>query len=136
MGFGSVRGLSQFTADEIAEMGFDIIWTAFEGVKSGYKKLRGAKLDHLYRKVTEEGRYLDVYQDKPDYRTFDGFSMHFKHASFKPKELEDRSTVIVDVDGRKLRFVPATRASSQGISPLILLLMRRSKSQRNVDIKT
>jgi len=144
MGFGSVRGLSQFTATEIAEMGFDIIWTAFEGTHSGYKKLRGAKLDDLYsglksrgvailtsmiigfpyqdqkriqaefkqlmdlapdlwqiliyfafpgtplyKKVLEEGRYLDVYQDKPDYRTFDGFSMHFKHANFEPKELED-----------------------------------------------
>lgn len=31
MGFGSVRGLSQFTGKEIAEMGFDILWTAFEG---------------------------------------------------------------------------------------------------------
>ncbi|MBT8365779.1 MAG: hypothetical protein KJP23_13875 [Deltaproteobacteria bacterium] len=42
MGFGSVRGLSQFTANEIAEMGFDIIWTAFEGTNYGYKKLRKA----------------------------------------------------------------------------------------------
>jgi hypothetical protein len=55
MGFGSVRGLSQFTANEIAEMGFDIIWTAFEGTNSGYKKLRGAKLDHLYRDLKSRG---------------------------------------------------------------------------------
>lgn len=144
MGFGSVRGLSRFTADEIAEMGFDIIWTAFEGVESGYKKLQGKKLDALYRdlrsrgvailssmiigfpyqdcdrvleefrqltelnpslwqiliyfafpetplyeKVLEEGRYLKSYRDQPDYRTFDGFSMHFKHAHFTPKELKD-----------------------------------------------
>lgn len=143
MGFGSVRGLSQFTADEIAEMGFDIIWTAFEGVESGYKKLQGKRLDALYsdlrsrgvailssmiigfpyqdrvrvmeefnqlvelgpslwqiliyfafpgtplyEKVLEEGNYLEPYQDQPDYRTFDGFSMHFKHAHFAPKELE------------------------------------------------
>ena len=32
MGFGSVRGLSQFTADEIAEMGFDILWVGFEKI--------------------------------------------------------------------------------------------------------
>jgi haloalkane dehalogenase len=144
MGFGSVRGLSQFTADEIAEMGFDIIWTAFEGTHSGYKKLRGAKLDHLYRdlksrgvailtsmiigfpyqdkkkvqsefkqlmdlapdlwqiliyfafpgtplykKVLEEERYLSAYRDRPDYRKFDGFSMHFKHEHFEPEEIED-----------------------------------------------
>ena len=144
MGFGSVRGLSQFTANEIAEMGFDIIWTAFEGANSGYKKLQGAKLDHLYRqlksrgvailtsmiigfpyqdqkrvqaefkqlmelapdlwqiliyfafpgtplnkRILEEGLYLRAYRDQPDYRRFDGFSMHFKHEHFKPQELED-----------------------------------------------
>jgi hypothetical protein len=55
MGFGSVRGLSQFTANEIAEMGFDIIWTAFEGTNSGYKKLRGVKLDSLYRGLKSRG---------------------------------------------------------------------------------
>jgi len=144
MGFGSVRGLSQFTADEIAEMGFDILWTAFEGTGSGYEKLKGQDLDALYeslksrgvailtsmivgfpfqdrsrvledfRKLTElgpalwqiliyfafpgtplhrqvlsEGRYLPAYQEKPDYRTFDGFSMHFKHPHFTPTELEN-----------------------------------------------
>jgi hypothetical protein len=143
MGFGSVRGLSQFTPDEIAEMGFDVIWTAFEGVASGYKKLQGIGLDELYRdlrargvailssmiigfpyqdrskildefrqltelgpslwqiliyfafpgtplykKVLEENRYLPAYQNHPDYRKFDGFSMHFKHAHFSPEELE------------------------------------------------
>jgi hypothetical protein len=144
MGFGSVRGLSQFTADEIAEMGFDILWTAFEGTGSGYEKLKGKDLSELYqglksrgvailtsmiigfpfqdrsrvledfRKLTElgpslwqiliyfafpgtpfhrqvlaEGRYLPACQENPDYRTFDGFSMHFKHPHFTPKELED-----------------------------------------------
>jgi haloalkane dehalogenase len=144
MGFGSVKGLSQFTADEIAEMGFDILWTAFEGTGSGYEKLKGQDLDALYkglksrgvavltsmiigfpfqersrvledfnklielepslwqiliyfafpstplhRQVIAEGRYLPAYREKPDYRTFDGFSMHFKHEHFSPKELED-----------------------------------------------
>jgi len=144
MGFGSVRGLSQFTADEIAEMGFDILWTAFEGSGSGYEKLKGQDLDALYqglksrgvailtsmivgfpfqdrsrvledfrklmelgpalwqiliyfafpgtplhRQVLAEGRYLPAYKEKPDYRTFDGFSMHFKHPHFTPTELEN-----------------------------------------------
>ena len=144
MGFGSVRGLSQFTADEIAEMGFDTIWTAFEGVESGYKKLQGKRLNELYedlrsrgvailssmiigfpyqdrarvmeelkmlielgpslwqiliyfafpgtplyQKVLEEDRYLSHYRENPDYRTFDGFSMHFKHPHFSPAQLED-----------------------------------------------
>ncbi len=48
MGFGSVRGLSRFTADEIAETGFDLVWPAFEGVESGYSKLQGKKLEELY----------------------------------------------------------------------------------------
>ena len=144
MGFGSVRGLSQFTADEIAEMGFDLLWTAFEGAGAGYEKLKGQKLDTLYvalasrgvailssmivgfpyqdrgqvmkefetfkklgpslwqiliyfafpgtplhSRVLAEERYLSAYREQPDYRTFDGFSMHFKHDHFTPEELED-----------------------------------------------
>ncbi len=55
MGFGSVRGLSQFSADEIAEMGFDTIWTAFEGAESGYAKLQGEKLEALYASLRSRG---------------------------------------------------------------------------------
>jgi len=55
MGFGSVRGLSQFTADEIAEMGFQIIWTAYEGTESGYRKLKGKSLEDLYSSLKSRG---------------------------------------------------------------------------------
>jgi radical SAM superfamily enzyme YgiQ (UPF0313 family) len=55
MGFGSVRGLSQFTADEIAEMGFDTIWTAFEGAEAGYGKLQGTELEELYASLKSRG---------------------------------------------------------------------------------
>lgn len=55
MGFGSVRGLSQFTADEIAEMGFDTIWTAFEGAEAGYGKLKGKNLEELYSSLKSRG---------------------------------------------------------------------------------
>lgn len=143
MGFGSVRGLSQFTADEIAEMGFDIIWTAFEGEQAGYQKLKGKPFEELYtslkargvtllssmiigfpyqdkkqimkefdqlmsleptlaqiliyfafpgtplyKQVMEEDRYLPQYKENPDYRRWDGFSMHFKHPNFTATELE------------------------------------------------
>jgi haloalkane dehalogenase len=143
MGFGSVRGLSQFTADEIAEMGFDLLWTAVEATESGFEKLKGKEISDLYaslktrgvallssmiigfpyqnrervmqefnqllelgpslwqiliyfafpgtplhRQVLTEGRYLPAYQENPDYRTFDGFSMHFSHPHFAPRELE------------------------------------------------
>ncbi len=55
MGFGSVRGLSQFSAREIAEMGFDLIWNAFEGVESGYRKQQGKSLPELYRELKSVG---------------------------------------------------------------------------------
>ncbi len=55
MGFGSIRGLSQFTAREIAEMGFDLIWNAFEGVESGYTKQKGRPIAELYRDLKSVG---------------------------------------------------------------------------------
>ncbi|MBZ0120665.1 MAG: hypothetical protein K8H88_26970, partial [Sandaracinaceae bacterium] len=55
MGFGSVRGLSRFDAREIAEMGFDLVWNAFEGKKAGYRKQRGKPLSDLYRDLRSVG---------------------------------------------------------------------------------
>jgi len=144
MGFGSIRGLSKFSADEIAEMGFDTIWTAVEAEQAGYSKLSGTPIEELYKnlkstgvailssmiigfpyqdraqimkefdrliklgpslsqiliyfafpgtpfyeKVIAEGRYLPQYSKNPDYRRYDGFSMHMKHDHFTHKELED-----------------------------------------------
>lgn len=54
-GFGSVKGLSQFTASEVAEMGFDLVWTAFEGKQSGYAKLDGRPLPALHRDLHDHG---------------------------------------------------------------------------------
>ena len=55
MGFGSVRGVSRFTAREIAQMGFDLIWNAFEGKKAGYRKQEGRPLAEMYRELTSVG---------------------------------------------------------------------------------
>ncbi|MFB3776315.1 MAG: radical SAM protein [Bryobacteraceae bacterium] len=143
MGFGSVRGLSQFTAEEIAEMGFETIWVAFESPSAGYGKMKGREIgelfraleshgiailasmiigfphqdrdailrdfEHLmslepaftqiliyfafpgtpfYRRAVAEGRYLPQYSDSPDYRRWDGFSMHFKHPHLTAPEVE------------------------------------------------
>jgi hypothetical protein len=55
MGFGSVKGLSRFSADEIAEMGFETIWIAFESEEAGYDKLRGKDLDELYASLRSRG---------------------------------------------------------------------------------
>jgi hypothetical protein len=54
-GFGSIKGLSQFTAAEIAEMGFDLIWTAFEGKRSGFAKLDGRPIHELYDDLRRHG---------------------------------------------------------------------------------
>jgi len=54
-GFGSIKGLSQFSASEIAEMGFDLVWTAFEGKKSGYAKLDGRPIAELYADLRKHG---------------------------------------------------------------------------------
>ena len=143
MGFGSVKGLSKFTADEIAEMGFDILWTGFESPSAGYPKMEGNDLTTLYtalknrgvailssmiigfpdqdrKQILQDARQLQElgpalwqiliyfafpgtpfyeraisdnlyhakYLQNPDYRKFDGFSMHFKHRHFLPEELE------------------------------------------------
>jgi hypothetical protein len=55
MGFGSVRGLSQFSAREVAEMGFDLIWNAFEGAGAGYRKQQGKTLPELYAELQSVG---------------------------------------------------------------------------------
>lgn len=144
LGFGSIKGLSQFTAAEIAEMGFDLIWTAFEGKESGYEKLHGRPIGELYsdlrnhgvavlssmiigfpyqdepqiwkefaelmslepalcqfliyfafpgtpffEQVSRDKRFLPQYQENPDLRRWDGFSLHLKHPHFEPHALEN-----------------------------------------------
>jgi len=125
-------------------MGFDILWTAFEGTESNFSKLKGKSLSELYsslksrgvallssmiigfpyqdrakvmeefrmltelgpslwqvliyfafpgtplhQRMIDEDRYLPEYRDNPDYRTFDGFSMHFSHPHFSAVELKE-----------------------------------------------
>jgi hypothetical protein len=55
MGFGSVRGLSQFSPREIAEMGFDLVWNAFEGKNAGYRKQQGKTFAELYAGLKSVG---------------------------------------------------------------------------------
>lgn len=55
MGFGSVRGLSQFSAREIGEMGFDLVWNAFEGASAGYRKQQGKSFPELYADLKSVG---------------------------------------------------------------------------------
>jgi hypothetical protein len=55
MGFGSVAGLSKFTKLEIAEMGFEVIWNAFEGTNAGYGKQKGRPMPELYADLQSIG---------------------------------------------------------------------------------
>ncbi len=55
MGFGSIKGLSRFTAREIAGMGFTLVWNAFEGTDAGYGKQRGRPIDALYADLRSVG---------------------------------------------------------------------------------
>jgi haloalkane dehalogenase len=157
LGFGSVKGLSRFSADEIAEMGFDTVWTAFEGRQSGYDKLQGKPIAQLYhdlqsrgvgilssmiigfpyqdrnqvlrefnellalgptltqiliyfafpgtpfhRVALAEGRYLPEYQQNPDLRRWDGFSLHFTHPHFTAASLESLQQQLYQLDFERL----------------------------------
>jgi hypothetical protein len=43
----------------------------------------------FHQQVSDEGRYLAEYQEHPDYRKFDGFSMHHTHPHFTAEQLEE-----------------------------------------------
>jgi haloalkane dehalogenase len=53
--FGSVKGLSKYTADEIAEMGFDVLWIGFESDEAGYGKLTGKNMEVLIAELKARG---------------------------------------------------------------------------------
>ncbi|MEJ2108891.1 MAG: hypothetical protein P8Z37_03060, partial [Acidobacteriota bacterium] len=155
--FGSIRGLSQFTADEIVEMGFETLWIAFESPSAGYEKMKGRDIGTLFRelqsrgvavlssmiigfphqsradilddferlmsfepvftqiliyfafpgtpfyqRVMDEDLYLSQYRDQPDYRRWDGFSMHFKHPQFSAAQLETLQRELYRKDFKRL----------------------------------
>jgi haloalkane dehalogenase len=157
MGFGSIRSLSQFTAEEIVEMGFETIWIAFESPSAAYEKMKGREIgslfsdlqsrgiavlssmiigfphqdrsdiirdfEHLlslepaftqiliyfafpgtpfYKQAIAENRYLPQYRHDPDYRRWDGFSMHFKHSHMTAAELESLQRELYREDFKRL----------------------------------
>jgi len=42
----------------------------------------------FYAQAIAEDRYLPQYREHPDYRRWDGFSMHFKHPRLTPRDAE------------------------------------------------
>jgi hypothetical protein len=53
--FGSVKGLSQYTADELVEMGIDWVWVGFEGKRAGFEKMQGRSYRDLFADLHQHG---------------------------------------------------------------------------------
>jgi radical SAM superfamily enzyme YgiQ (UPF0313 family) len=53
--FSSVKALSQFTAEELVEMGIDWIWVGFEGKRAGYAKMKGKSYPELFADLQHHG---------------------------------------------------------------------------------
>ena len=47
--------MGQFSAREVAEMGFDLVWNAFEGKGAGYRKQQGKTFPELYADLKSVG---------------------------------------------------------------------------------
>jgi hypothetical protein len=55
MGYGSVKSLSQFSAAELTEMGFDLLWIGFEGKRAEFKKMEGRSFAKLFTDLRNHG---------------------------------------------------------------------------------
>lgn len=53
--FASVKALSQYTVEEILEMGIDGFWIGYEGTRSGYAKQQGRPIEELLTEFREHG---------------------------------------------------------------------------------
>ncbi|MBI2069628.1 MAG: hypothetical protein HYT79_03420 [Elusimicrobia bacterium] len=53
--FSSIRAISQYTVEEILEMGIDGFWIGYEGTRSGYAKQQGRPPGEILREFREHG---------------------------------------------------------------------------------
>ncbi len=53
--FSSIKAISQFTTEEIIEMGIDGFWIGYEGTRSGYAKQNGRDPAELFRDLKRHG---------------------------------------------------------------------------------
>ena len=53
--FSSVKALSQYTVEEILEMGIDGFWIGYEGTRSGYAKQQGRPVEDIITEFREHG---------------------------------------------------------------------------------
>jgi haloalkane dehalogenase len=53
--FASVKAISQYTVEEILEMGIDGLWIGYEGTRSGYAKQQGRPIEEILIELREHG---------------------------------------------------------------------------------
>lgn len=53
--FASIKAISQYTVEEILEMGIDGLWIGYEGTRSGYAKQEGRPVQELFRELRAHG---------------------------------------------------------------------------------
>src|SRR5512137_1900869 len=53
--FSSIKAISQYTVEEILEMGIDGFWIGYEGTRSGYAKQQGRPVDEILTEFREHG---------------------------------------------------------------------------------
>jgi haloalkane dehalogenase len=53
--FSSVKALSQYTVEEILEMGIDGFWIGYEGTRSGYAKQQGRPIEDIINEFRAHG---------------------------------------------------------------------------------
>ncbi len=53
--FSSVKAISQYTVEEILEMGIDGFWIGYEGTRSGYAKQQGRPVEEILTEFREHG---------------------------------------------------------------------------------
>ncbi len=53
--FASVKAISQYTVEQILEMGIDGVWIGYEGTRSGYAKQQGRPVEDIFTEFREHG---------------------------------------------------------------------------------
>jgi radical SAM superfamily enzyme YgiQ (UPF0313 family) len=53
--FSSIKAISQYTVEEILEMGIDGFWIGYEGTRSGYAKQQGRAVEDIITEFREHG---------------------------------------------------------------------------------
>jgi len=53
--FASIKAISQYTVEEILEMGIDGLWIGYEGTRSGYAKQQGRPVEEIFTELRAHG---------------------------------------------------------------------------------